>query len=160
MINLLLSIKLDINFRDNNKRTTLYVALRRLEDIRYMNLLISHNADFNIQNNLGYRSLYNSVYFNVATSIHFLLNKDANINAANNYRQDSLMLAVVYNSYNVLRLLLREETLKYDKKIENGRFVLNFATQYSDIKIIRLLESSSRIKIVDLNSDYVLNSTK
>ena len=160
LVNLLLSAKSDVNSRDDDGRTALHAASRRLEGTRHMDLLISHGADVDIQDNLGYRPLHDSVCSNEAASMHFLLDKGANINAANNYGQDSLMLAVAYNSHDALRLLLREEALEYDGKTENGRSVLDFAAQHGDMETIRLLESSPRMKTVDLNGGQALDSAK
>ena len=160
LVNLLLSAKPDIDSRSNDARTALHVASRKLEGTTPMDSLISHSADLEMQENDGCRPLHESVCFNVPASMNLLLEKGANKNAATNSGVNSLMLGVSYNSHDALRLLLREETLEYDRTDEDGRSVLDFAALYGDMDTIRLLQCSPQMETIDLNGGRALNAAK
>ena len=92
--------------------------------------------------------------------MHLLLEKGANINAASKTGSTSLMLGVRHNSHDALRLLLREEAFEYDGENIKGRSVLDYAALHGDIDTIHILQTSPRMKTVDLNGSRALNYAK
>ena len=160
LLNLLLSAKPDVNSEDKVGYTALHVASKKLEGTRLAESLISHGANVEHQEDMGHRPLHASVWSNVPASVHLLLDKGANIHAANNRGINSLMFAVAYNSHDVLRLLLREESLEYDVKNIYGQSVLDYAALCGDVETIRILHSASQMKTIDLDSSWPLSHAK
>ena len=160
LLNLLLSAKPDVNSVDRDGSTALHVAAKKLEGTRLVDSLISHGANVEVQDIWGFRPLHESAYSNEPASMHLLLDKGANINAASNYGTNSLMMGVWYNSHDALRLLLRKEALEYDGKITDGRSMLDIAALYGDMETIRILQSSPRMKVVNLNGSRALVHAK
>ena len=66
------------------------------------------------------------------------------------------MLGVMYNAHEALKLLLREETLDYNCKDRDGNSVLDFAAIFADLETLYILQSSRKLKTVDLDVEHAL----
>ena len=156
LVNLLLAARPDVNSKDRNGRIALHLASQQREGVRLIDLLVAHGASLESQDDHGWRPLHYSVYSNRPANMHLLLEKGANINAISKYGATSLMLGVLYKSHEAVRVLLREETLEFRGKDNDGWSVLNYAALFGDMETICILQSSPKMKTVDLDGSPAL----
>ena len=159
LMSILLAAKSNVNSEDKYGCTALHTASKTLGGDKLIELLVSHGANVESQENHGWRPLHYSISYNIPANMHRLIQKGANINAADFYGQNALMMAV-YNSYQVLRRLLCEEALEYDKKDIMRWSVLEHVAFWGNMETIRILQSSPRMRTLDLDGSNALSIAK
>ena len=101
ILKLLLENGANPNQQDSNDNSPLNVIFSEIWDndepnnkkIEILDLLISHGADIDIQNNKGNSELHESAFYGIPEQIHFLLTKKANPNLTNKLGQKPIDLA-------------------------------------------------------------------
>ena len=101
ILKLLLENGANPNQQDSNDNSPLNVIFSEIWDndepnnkkIEILDLLISHGADIDIQNNKGNSELHESAFYGIPEQINFLLTKKANPNLTNKLGQKPIDLA-------------------------------------------------------------------
>lgn len=71
-----------------------------------------------------------------------------------------LMFGVEYNAHETLKVLLREEALEYNSKDHYGYSVLDLVAFFGDPETLHSLQSSPRIKTVNINDSSALDRAR
>ena len=156
IIQSLLAAKADITSKDIDGRTALHEASRQQGGITSVESLLSGGASIESQDDEGRSPLHFAVVNNEPTNVQFLLERGANINAASKRGITVLMYGVMHKSHEALRLLLRNEALKYDVKDIYGYSVLEYAAVWGDVETIRLLQSAPQMMTLNLDNSEAL----
>ena len=154
-VQLLLNAKADVNPSNFIGVTAMHIAAQ-VRNTKIIELLVSCGVSIVSEDVKGCRPLHYAVCSNSPANLQLLLERGANINAANNFGATTLMLGVMYNAHEALRLLLHEENLEYNCKDCDGNSVLDFAAIFGDLETLYILQSSRKLKTVDLDIDKAL----
>lgn len=141
---LLVAANADVNSREMNGVTALHIAASLEEGTPIIDLLLSHGASLDSEDNEGFRALHRAVYSNNPKTLQLLLERGANINAANKFGTNALMSGVFASAHEALRLLLHNKTIDYTAKNSNGRTVLDLVALHGDTGMLHLFRSSGK----------------
>ena len=158
-ISKLLENKGDLNSRNKDDNTALYIAVKN-SNIDIINKLLENKADINIKNG-GYNEKYNTALHIAVKNcneniINILLQNKADIEATNNNNTTPLYIAVENGNENIVNMLLQNKA-DINKTSVDGS-VLHFAVKNGNINMInKLLENKVDINIKD--NDYYEKQT-
>ena len=154
---LLVAANADVNSKEIHGVTVLHMAAFLEGGTPIIDLLLSHGASPDSEDDEGLRPLHHAVAINNPESLQLLLDRGANINAVRVTDTTALMFGIMANAHETLRLLLRHETLDYNAKNLIGRTVLDLVALNGDLETLRILRSSGKMKSVNLLDSEALD---
>ena len=150
-LRLLLNAKADIDIKNNYGNTTLALAVRIEDEPDFSELLLSHGADIECTTSLGWTPLHSAAKHKHPKQVSLLLKKGANINASTSNGQTALHLAIISKSSAVVKILLDNRGIDYERNLDNESTAIHLAAQYSDIETLRILKDAN-LSNIDLNA--------
>ena len=150
-LRLLLNAKADVHIKDKDGETALIEAVRAKDETDFLELLLAHGADIECTNNLGWTPLQSAAKNSQPKQVSFLLAKGANINASLPNEFTTFHSAIMYNSSAVLKILLDDPGLEYERKLKSGSTAIIFAAEYSDLETLEILQAAN-LSNIDLDA--------
>ena len=141
VVNILISLKADVNILDNQGYTALTNTLAYNEDLDIGNSLIAHGADVNIVKE-GFPSTLIVVADsedNLYNQVEFLLNNRANIDFQDADGNTALIYAVQQNLEDIVQILVAYNANINLTNVE-GLSAIDFALENQNENIIRIIE--------------------
>ncbi|QRM15296.1 ankyrin repeat protein [Mudlarkpox virus] len=148
MIKTLLDSGIDVNIKDDKRRTFLYYAIRN-KDFDSINILMKYRANVNIEDYNGDYPIHIATEYNLYDIVETLVENGAYINVENCRKETPLHHAVKYGDYKIVRFLLMNGCYRTAKCIR-GLTPLHTAVIYNRL-VIPLLINNNNINIQDVN---------
>lgn len=115
---LLNQINIDINIRNTNGKTPLYIACAECQE-EMVTELLEKGANVNIPDENGYTPLHKAVLWKYETIVNILLKHNPNVNAENIYGKTPLYIAAIDSPcIPILRMLIENGA---DVNLDNGK---------------------------------------
>ena len=163
-LRLLLNAKADVDIKNNSVGTALARAVSLRNEPDFSKLLLSHGADIECTNYLGQTPLLLAAQYNHPKQVSLLLGKGANINASASNGTTAFHIAITYKSSAVVKVLLNNPRLDYERKPNNGSTAIHLAALYADVETLKILQAANLSNIdldaVDADGDTALNYAK
>ena len=149
-LRLLLNAKADVDIKDNDGNTALAVAVRIEDETDCSKLLLAHGADIECTDNSNSTPLRSAARYEHPKQVSLLLSKGANINASTFAGQTAFHLAITYKSSGVLKVLLNDAGLDYERKLNNGSTAIHLAA-HADVETLEILQAAD-LSNIDLGA--------
>ena len=163
-LRLLLNAKADVDVKDNFGRTALVGAVFLKNGTRFSKLLLSHGADIECTDIMSQTPLLLAAQYNSPKQVSLLLGKGANINASDSDGKTAFHLAIMFKSSAVVKILLNNPGLDYERKSNNGSTAIHLAALYADIETLGILVaadlSNIELDAVGANGDTALDKAR
>ena len=150
-LRLLLNAKADVHIKDKYGETALIQAVRAEDETDFLELLLAHGADIECTNTLGWTPLHLAVKYGHPKQVSLLLANGANINASKSSGMTAFHLAIIHNNSAVLKILLDDPRLEYERKLKSGSTAINLAAGYSDLETLKILQAAN-LSNIDLDA--------
>ena len=157
-LRLLMNAKADVDIKDDYGNTALAVVVRIEDETDCSELLLAHGADIECTCNWNSTPLRSAAKYEHPKQVSLLLSKGANINASTFAGQTAFHLAITYKSSGVLKVLLNDAGLDYERKLNNGCTAIHLAAQYADVETLEILQAADLSKI-DIGAVNVIGDT-
>ena len=157
-LRLLLDTKADVHIKDNDGETALFEAVRVKDETAFLELLLAHGADIECSSNFHWTPLQLAVKENHPKLVSLLLGKGANINASMPNGSTAFHFAIVHNSSAVLKTLLDDPGLEYERKLKDGSTAIHKAALFSDLETLKILQAAN-LSNIDLDAVSVNGHT-
>ena len=154
-LRLLLNAKADVDVKDNFGRTALVGAVFLKNGTRFSKLLLSHGADIECTDIMSQTPLLLAAQYNSPKQVSLLLGKGANINASDSDGKTAFHHAILFGSSAVVKTLLNNPGLDYERKSNHGFTAIHLAALYADLETLEILEAAdlSNIELDAVNAD-------
>ena len=163
-LRLLLNAKADVDIKDNDGITALARAVILQDEPDFSELLLSHGADIECTPKLNWAPLRLAAENKHPKQVSLLLRKGANINASEFYGKTAFHLAIMFNSSAVVKILLNNPGLDYERKSRDGSTAIHLAAQYADVETLEILQAADLSNIdlgaVDADGDTALDTAR
>ena len=143
----LLGAKAEIDAKDKYGKTALAYAVDLSDDVSFTELLLSHGADIESQDESGNRLLHWATYGNRSTQVSVLLENGVDVNALSTMGMTAAAYAIMSNSHDAMGVLLNDGELDYECKDNVGRLLTHLAAQFGDMETLYLLQSAGLSRI-------------
>jgi ankyrin repeat protein len=139
-VNLFITMRADLNIKDNNGNTALMVAIENKNE-KIIKMLINSGADLNIQNNEGFTVLMYSLDIEL-DYVKFILKKGSNINLQDNSGNTVLMYCCMYYDIlldDIINILL-EKGVNLKLKNKKNKTLQMIVRENGNKNLIKLFE--------------------
>ena len=154
----MLNIKSNINFKDIDGNTALHLIVKNLkkENINLVEMMINKKIGINHTNKLGQNALHIAIEHNNMDICKILLDNDININTETlDDHLTPLLIATIQSNYEMIKLLL-----KYDPNINcqdiYGNSILNHAILNKSKQIIKLFYEKINVNLINISGHIAL----
>ena len=117
----------------------------------FSELLLAHGADIECTNNFDRTPLCLAAKYEHPKQVSLLLREGANINASTFAGQTAFHLAITYKSSGVLKVLLNNAGLDYERKSDDGSTAIHLATRCADVETLEILQAAD-LSNIDLGA--------
>ncbi|AYP74288.1 ankyrin repeat protein [Fowlpox virus] len=148
MIKTILDSGIDVNIRDDKRRTFLHYAIRN-KDLESVNILMKYRANVNIEDHNGDYPIHVATEYNLFDIVEILVENGAYLNVENCCKETPLHHAVKYGDYKIVRFLLMNGCYR-TAKCTRGLTPLHTAVMYNRL-VIPILINNTTINIQDVN---------
>ena len=144
-VTLLLAANAYVDKKNLTGRPALSIALRSGsgDDPDIVEILLSHGADIESVDDIGWTPLHNAVLYNATNGLSVLLRRGVNIKALSSDGETALQLGVLVNCRQIVKILLDHGGNDLDNKNSSGRTILHYAALYGDVNTIAVLRSAN-----------------
>ena len=160
-LRLLLNAKADVDIQDNDGRTALALDVSMKDIANFSELLLSHGADMECTDKWDWTPLRLAAQKNHPNQVSLLLSKGANINASGSYGSTAFHNAIMTGSSDLVKILLNNPGLDYERKMEDGSTAIILAAKFSDLETLKILKAANLSNIdldaVDADGDTALD---
>lgn len=130
-------IDLDPNQCDEENESLLHYTVK-FNSLEFARILLSHNANPNIQNSNGDTPLMIACKMGKLDFIRLLLRFDADINKTNNYGETALHMAMLNGNLDIIKLLINEKS--NTKAItESHKSIAHYAVKSGRLAVLRYI---------------------
>ncbi len=157
-LRLLLNAKADVDTRDNYGRTALAIVVHIKDEPDFSELLASHGADIECTDNWDWTPLHIAARNEHPEQVTFLLQKGASINCSDSRGMTAFHSAIMENSAAVLKTLLNNPGLEYERKQDDGSTAIHMAAQYADVETLNILQAAN-LSNIDLDTVDAFGNT-
>lgn len=141
LVALFLDANIPVDAQDPSLGDTALIKAATYGHLNTVKLILSKQADINIQNRIGRTALMNAIILEKHEVVFTLLNQEADINIKDQNGWNALMFAVEKNQPAIVEALLRKGAKKNVRNIL-GKSALSIAKENSNNTIISLLQST------------------
>ena len=155
ILQLLIENGADINAKDNQGNSPIYIAVKNNE-IRILRILIEKGADINAKNNLGQSPLHLAVELNNFNYTQVLILSHADINTLDANRNSPIHIAIKNGNIEIMKYLIR---IRADLNIRNsdGLTPFEIALQNENIYIMQYIIDNMRDREESSRLQWIFN---
>lgn len=154
----LLDDGVDINYQNNETGTSALIIASSFGDKKLVNLLLSYNADVDLQDCQGTTALSSASFQGNKEVVKLLINANADVNIRDEYGSTALFSASHSDEDEIVKLLLSVPDIDVNLIDGCGQTVLILASSLGHEKIVQILleHGLSDIDIQENNGDTAL----
>ena len=155
---LLLNAKADVDIKNNHGDTALAAAVQFKDQTDFSELLLAHGADMECTSIVDFTPLHLAARNEHPKQVSLLLGKGANINASAPNGRTALYTAIGFRRSAVVKVLLDNPGLDYQRQPDNGQTVIHLAAMSADVETLKVLQAGN-LGNIDLDAVDVVGNT-